>query len=100
MPNLPAVMDDLQTALQTVKMIGIFQENTKTRSDATHEEMIELYTDLTNRILADTKELKNRTGILGEKFLSKGLPWDRLKINAMKKGAPTDSVEVSFYFVH
>ena len=59
MDNLNPVYDDLQTAKQTVKMMGILETNIETMVDITYEEMIESYTNLTKKIIANTKELKN-----------------------------------------
>lgn len=48
--------------------------------------MLELYINLAKKIIANTRELKDPTGILGEKWFTKGLSWDRLRKNAMKYG--------------
>ena len=63
--NLPAVVDDFKNAKHTAKMMGILPENTIELRDASANEMDAIIEWLTHRIVALTRVLSQKTGILG-----------------------------------
>ena len=52
MHNLPDVKDDLKNIMQTVRMMGIPKTNTFSYLDITHDQIENLYADVTQKILA------------------------------------------------
>ena len=75
-------------------MMGIIEENTYSFEDINHKQITALYKEIEGKIYASTRELKDETGICGMNRLG-GLYWKRIKINALKPGAPLDYIIVS-----
>ena len=65
MDNHPDVQDDMRNIMQTVKMMGIIEENTFCFENISHEQVTALYADIEGKIYARTRELKDETGFCG-----------------------------------
>ena len=90
--NLPAVIDDLKNAKQTVKMMGIIPEHTYIIKDASRQILDEKIDWLSNRAVVQCKLLVDATGIKGVRNFIQGMSWKTLKPNAMKLKAPFDFI--------
>ena len=64
--------------------MGVPAENTVELINATHDELERQYTIITNRILSLSRNLDQRTGILGWQNMQKGFEWDKMKESALK----------------
>ena len=66
--------------------MGIPAENTFEKQNATFDEVKALYKEITLLILARTRKLQQKTGILGSGLFIAGLEWKWIKDHAMKSG--------------
>ena len=96
MSDLPPVNDDFKNIIQTVEMLYIPSKNIFAFKNIKHQKMREVYEHVTNTIVAQTRCLKERTGIYDKiNRYYKGIEWIRLREHAMKEGASLDYAIVS-----
>ena len=71
--------------MQTVRAMGIPDENITLLKDASHDELVRGFQKLEDKIKVLARVLTPHTGILAATPISelKGLSWDRIKQDAM-----------------
>ena len=97
MNDLPAVRDDNKNMNLAFTMLNIPKQNVFEFNDISHDKMKEFHDEFTLKIIALSRELKPMTGI-GNKNLTQGLDWDRLKKtlqSAIRNGQSVEKVKVS-----
>ena len=94
--NLPEVVNDFRNAKQTSKMLGIPTENITVLKDASHEQLVNSWERLKDKISALSRPITGKTGILGTipTILANGLDWDKIKQFVMNLDAAFDQIDI------
>ena len=90
MSDLKSVVDDFKNAKRTVKMMGIPQEHIFEMKNVSYKQIDQNMNWLGYRMIVQTKELTNDTGIKGKAGYCglKGLKWEQIKPFVMKIDGP------------